>query len=129
MNKLSINTAKTQFMIFRFPQVSPNKLPKLKLEINRQEIHQTSQFKFLGVVIEETLSWKPHTSKIANKISRTLGVMKKMVSFVPKGILLTLYNSLILPHIYYATLVWGFDSGRILKLQKKSCQNYMWCKI
>ena len=120
VNKLSLNTAKTKYLIFRFPQVSVNTLPKLNLKINNIEIEQTSKFNFLGVTIEETLSWKSHTNIICNKISRTIGIMKKMSSYVPKNVLLTLYNSLILPHLYYGTLVWGFVPGRIHKLQKRA---------
>lgn len=120
VNKLSINIAKTHYMVFRFPQVSPNKIPYLHLQINNIEIKKVSSFNFLGVVIEDTLSWKSHTNLIANKISKTIGVMRRINSFVPSNILLTLFNTLILPHIYYATLVWGFDPGRILKLQKKA---------
>ena len=120
VNKLSLNTAKTKYLIFRFPQVPLNTLPKLNLKINNEKIEQTTKFNFLGVTIEETISWKPHTNIICNKISKTIGVMKKVSSFVPKNILLTLYNSLILPHIYYGTLVWGFNTGRIHKLQKRA---------
>ena len=49
---------------------------------------------------------------------------------VPKNILLTIYNTLILPHINYGLLVWGNQSGKILQLQKKairavSCAGYI----
>ena len=39
---------------------------------------------------------------------------------IPQKTLLTIYNSLILPHINYCVLVWGHDSNRILKLKKKA---------
>ena len=47
-----------------------------------------------------------------------------------KNVLLTIYNTLILPHINYCLLVWGSKSGKILQLQKKvirgvSCAGYI----
>ena len=49
---------------------------------------------------------------------------------MPKNVLLTIYNTLILPHINYCLLVWGNKSGKILQLQKKairavSCAGYI----
>ena len=42
-----------------------------------------------------------------------------MKHFLPVDILRTLYNSLILPHLNYSIIVWGFECQRIMKLQKK----------
>ena len=120
VNKLSINTAKTKYMLFHLPQYSSKKLPELSLTINNQPITQTSQFNFLGINIEETLSWKPHINIIGNKISRSIGIINKLHHTLPSEILLTLYNTLILPHIYYGTLLWGFNAPRVLKLQKRA---------
>ena len=48
---------------------------------------------------------------------------------VPKNVLLTIYNTLILPHINYCLLVWGSKSGKILQLQKKSNSSGLLCRI
>lgn len=120
VNKLSLNSKKTKFMIFHHSQLSRNNIPKLKLVINNIEITQSSEFNFLGITIDETLSWQSHINNIGNKISRATGIMNKLKNFLPQNILLTLYNSLILPHIYYGILVWGFGAKRIYKLQKKA---------
>ena len=44
----------------------------------------------------------------------------KLKHLIPQKTLLTIYNSLILPHINYCILAWGHDSNRILKLQKNA---------
>ena len=56
-------------------------------------------------------------------------VMNRLKRYLPQNILPTIYNSLILPHINYSILVWGFKSSRIYKLQKRavrmiSCSKY-----
>ena len=66
------------------------------------------------------MSWKSHTSKIANKISRSLGIINSLKNILPRTILLTLYNSLILPHLQYSILCWGFNTGRVGTLQKRA---------
>ena len=58
-------------------------------------------------------------TKISNKISRSLGIMDKLERILPLNILGILYNSLILPHLQYCVLSWGFKSDRLFKLQKK----------
>ena len=65
------------------------------------------------------MSWKKHIDKISNKISKIIGVLNKLKFIIPDQILLTVYNSLILPHLNYCILAWEYDSKRLYKLQKK----------
>ena len=55
-----------------------------------------------------------------NEQARSLGIMCKLNWFLPQNILRILYNSLILPHLQYCVLSWGFKSDRIFKLQKRA---------
>ena len=57
-------------------------------------------------------------TKVANKISKTIGIINKLKYQLRQTILLTLYTSLILPHPNYCLLAWELDSKRIHKLQK-----------
>ena len=119
ISKLSLNVKKTKFMIFHHYQRNiKNITPKLK--INSETIEKVSEFNFLGLTIDEHLSWKPHVLKISNKISRTLGIMCRLKNFLPTHVLRILYNSIILPHLQYSILAWGFRMGRLDKLQKRA---------
>jgi len=71
-------------------------------------------------MVQQNLSWDSHVNRIALKISRTIGIINKLKHFVPLNVLLTLYNSLVLPHMNYGLLIWGHRSERIFKLQKKA---------
>jgi len=117
VNKLSLNVKKTKFMIFHTPQ---KQITSFSLKIDGTEIDRVSEFNFLGLIINENLNWKLHTEKIANGISKTIGVLNRLKHLLPLNIKITLYNSLILSHINYCILVWGYDRERINKLQKKS---------
>ena len=128
INKLSLNASKTKYMLFHYPQRKVHNL-SLELKINSTSIERVSEFNFLGLTLDECLSWKPHVQKISNKISRIIGVLCRLKNYLPKHILRTLYNSLILPHLQYSVLTWGFKMGRAELLQKRavrviSCSKY-----
>ena len=122
-NKLSLNIKKTKFMVFHTPQRRVN-YPVLKL--NNVNIERVSQFNFLGVVVNSTLKWDKHIAHISLIISRATGVIFRLRRIYPREILLTLYNTLILPHLSYCILVWGSkikNNHPLLLLQKKAVRN------
>ena len=79
----------------------------LELKLCGQHIECVRQFIFLGITIHETLNWDRYIDKIANKISRTLGVMNKLKHFLPKYTLKIMFSSLIAPHFNNNILLWG----------------------
>ena len=64
-------------MLFHFPQRRITDID-LSLKINDQRIDRVHKFNFLGTIIHETLEWTRHIDKVANKISRTLGILNKL---------------------------------------------------
>jgi len=117
LNKLSLNVSKTKAMVFHMPQktVQP---PQLIIE--NSVIEYVTEFNFLGITLDSNLSWKAHVSKIHTKVSRTIAVMNRMKHILPGHILLTIYNSLVLPYLHYGLLAWGVRSHDLQKLQKKA---------
>ena len=96
VNKLSLNSAKSKFMIFRKPK-KQIKLPIVK--INVIQIKCVDNFTFLWVIIDKNLTWKNHLNKVSNKIVRIIGIMNKLKFTLPQNILINIYNSLIIPYI------------------------------
>ena len=119
VNKLSLNIPKTKFMIFHHRQRKIDHLiPTLK--ISNHQIERVKYFDFLGITIDEHMSWNMHIQKISNKISRNLGCLNRLKRFLPLNTRKLLYNSLILPHLQYGILSWGFECKRVFKLQKRA---------
>ena len=115
VNELSLNVSKTRFMIFHYHQRNIEHIvPEIK--INSERIEKVSEFNFLGLTIDEHLSWKLHLQKTWNKIARTLGIMCRLKNVLPTHILRILYNALIPPHLQYSILAWWFKMGRLKKL-------------
>ncbi len=119
LNKLSLNTSKSICMVFHRSQKHVM-YPKIK--IDQIEIEQVKEFNFFGIVLNEQLTWNNHTAYLSCKISRTNVILNRLIYYLPLKIKLALYNSLILFHINYGILTWGFVSDRIHKLQKKAVQ-------
>jgi len=71
------------------------------IKINHFSLEQVQFAKFLGVYIDEHLSWHKHIQVTSSKISKTNGILNKLNRFLPIFIILQLYNSLILPYLTY----------------------------
>ena len=97
-------------------------IKELKLRISNDAIQSVNDFNFLGLHINSKLNWNTHTNVIDKRMSRAVGVIKKLQLIFPKTILLTIYNALILPHIIYCLLSWGLASSikTIVVLQKRA---------
>jgi hypothetical protein len=127
-NRLSLNIEKTQYVYFRkthsnlHSDGTNDNLPILK--VNNEVISRVEVVKFLGVYIDEYLKWDKHIMKKANQVSKAVGTISRLKSILPKTVLLTLYNSLILPHMTYSIVAWGNSSKSAMKrlqiLQKRT---------
>ena len=106
-----------KFMVFSMPQ---RKVTPIQLRIADNEIEGVDSFNFLGIEIDKHLNWTSHINRAACKISKTIGVLNKLKHTFPGSILVTIYTSLILCHLNYGLLVWGYNLSRITKLQKRA---------
>jgi hypothetical protein len=104
-NMLSLNEKKSNFMVFRPRQ--KRQTFDLSLKINGQKIDQVKETMFLGVILDEHLSWKSHISHIASKISKSIGIIYKSSFFLSRSALRTLYYALIYPYLQYCIIIWG----------------------
>ena len=82
--------------------------------------------KFLGIIINENLSWKPHITTICAKTSKVIGIICKSRQYLASNTLMTLYNSLFLPYLNYCNLIWASTYYSHLEplflLQKKAAR-------
>ena len=62
-------------------------------------------FRHLGIILDQTLSWKDHVSSLGKKISSRLGMFRRARKVLPKHTCLTLYNAMILPLFDYCAPV------------------------
>ena len=119
-NKLSLNVDKTKWFLFHplsKRQFLPQTLPNLLIEdIHIKREHVT---KFLGVIIDENLSWKQHIEILSSKISKTIGILYKSRDVLSKQCLKQLYFSFIHSYVNYANIAWARTSNS--KLENVYC--------
>ena len=126
-NKLSLNTKKSNFVIFRPYQKRMNFHVTIKLfddENSSILLERKDYVKYLGVLIDSTLSWRQHVLFISSKMSKSPGIISRLRHFVPTDTLLSIYQSLIQPYITYGIAVWGqaapTNLDKLLILQKRA---------
>ena len=85
-----------------------------KLTINNVVIKRVSEIRFLGIIVDNKLCWKPHINYIKSKISKSIAVLYKVKDFLNQVSLYNLYCSFILPNISYCVEVWGNTYKQIL---------------
>ncbi len=78
-----------------------------------------AEFNFLGLTLDENLSWKRHRNKISNRISKSMDILNKLKHIIPIKTKILIYNSLVLSHLNFGIFAWGFQCARLTKLQKK----------
>ena len=120
-NKISLNISKTQFMV-----VSGSKAISKTLSdviINDHKIDMVNCVKFLGVYIDNKLSWSQHITYIKSKISKAIGIICKARKSLDKTVLITLYYSFVHSYFTYGIDIWGNAHKKYLDsiflLQKK----------
>ena len=112
-NRLALNIDKTNFVIFNSLKNKPYKPVVLKIEDNA--IKQKQSIKYLGILIDSNLSWKPHINELSKKLSRTIGILYKICFFANTKILLMLYFSLFHSILIYGIQAWGLTYNTSLK--------------
>ena len=72
-----------------------------------------------SVHVDEKLSWEAHISEIVSKVAKVLAALRRLKPICPQSTLVTIYKSLILPHLEDCSAVWGcIGNGLSLKLEK-----------
>ena len=116
-NKLSLDIDEIKLMVMRVINKNVSHIPHY-LTIQNTNIGCETSFNLLGVVIDEHLTLKCYTDKIANKISKNIGVLNQFKHYLPIQTLRTLYCSMIQTHLKYGNLAWGIECNRLNKFKK-----------
>ena len=119
-NKLSLNTVKTEFMVIgtlqrlNQPDSSLESTPYAIVADDGQEVRRVKIVKYLGMMVDDKLVWDQHVDYISSKITRNIGILKRIRRFISQESLLLLYHTLIEPYFRYCSVVWG-QCGETLK--------------
>ena len=107
-NRLSLNIKKTKYTFFHKNSVKDNiplKLPELK--IANRAIERTHAIKFLGVLLDENITWKNHICSVEKKLAKNIGLLYRAKYFLDESSLKTVYFSYIHSYLNYANIAWA----------------------
>ena len=120
-NKISLNVSKTEVVLFRGNHKNINY--NIGLKLNGKKLTLSESVKYLGVILDQSLSWNPHINNLSTKLKNANGIISKVRHVLPISVLLSIYNALFSSHLTYACQCWcqniNTKSDRILKLQKR----------
>ena len=124
-NKLSLNVSKTNYVLF---DRGKSKYTKGKIVVGTETVERVDCFKFLGILIDEELSWQKHVEQCRKKIACGVYALNMAKNYLAQSHLCQLYYTLINPHLLYGNLLWGSTyKSHLHKLevqQKKINQSY-----
>ena len=123
-NKLSLNISKTHYVIF--PPGRKDITTVKNPLIRGTPVERSTCTKFLGVKLDDKLSFNYHIQHIKMKIAKSIGILCQSKKLFNQKTLITLYNSFIYPYLTYCIEIWGrankMYTSSILKLQKQCCR-------
>lgn len=102
-NCLVPNATKSKLMFFSSRVV--RELPDFNF--SGRTIEWVSEFKYLGLILTNKLSFGKHISRVSLNVSRITGMVMSARDFFPRSVLLKLYHALALPHVNLHLEIWG----------------------
>ena len=117
-NLLHINMSKCCYIHFKPPYESDETCARVRpyadeadksrsIFINGTCIQKVTSTKFLGIIIDDKLNWKPHLKYLTNKLRSITGAICRIRKSVPADLYLKIYNALFESHLTYGITVWG----------------------
>ena len=116
-NKLSLSAKKAIYTLFHKPSTKddiPLKIPELV--IGTKLIKRKRYIKFLGVMIDECITWKDHIRTVENKIAKNIGLLHWAKQLVNTSSFKSIYFSYIHAHLNYTTIAWESTEKTKLKI-------------
>ena len=87
----------------------------ISIGIDNTPIIRVSHTKFLGVYMDNSLTWNHHNTHITNIVSKYTGILFRLKHILSGSTLYSLYSSLVLPHIQYCNIIWADKNNCHLK--------------
>ena len=78
----------------------------MKLNDDVQKINTCDEEKGLGITFGKMLSFDLHFQNAVNKTNQMIGLIKRILTYLNKGMLIKLYMALVRPHLEYGNVIW-----------------------
>ena len=76
------------------------------LRFNNNNVSQASLQKYLGLTLDNRLTFDERLTNVSNKVSKTIGLLQKLQNILPRPALLTIYKCFVRPHLDYGDIIY-----------------------
>ena len=121
-NKLTLNAAKSKFMIIG-GRTKLCQFNYIALDANNDRLENVTEFKYLGVTINQYLTWHYHIDQLQSKVAKRLGVLKRIKHLLPIYARKIYVTTMVIPILEYASIVWDDKSNKVLMDSIQVLQN------
>ena len=117
-NKISLNSTKTELIIFRNKKT---KIPKLDIRLNGTKLKETDNVKYVGIIFDKNLSFSSHIGIMNAKLKRANNLIAISRHYLSQELLLQIYYGQFYSHLTYGCQLWGRSQiDQTITLQKKA---------
>ena len=129
-NLLHINIKKCCYMHFtpKKKYIVVDDDNAINIVLGQNNIKLVREIKILGVIIDDKLSWKPHTKYLNSKLKCEIGKLNMMKHVIPSELYKNVYLTLFESHLSYGITAWGGISNNLLQplfITQKKCIRVM----
>ena len=116
-NKLSLNSEKSNFIVFRSKRRNMVDIPE-EIHFDNKSIRRSKTVKYLGITLDENLTWNEHVSDVCNKLKRYFKIFYHIRKNINIEQVKITYYALIYSKIKYGITVYGFaNKDKIERIQ------------
>ena len=121
-NKIYINPSKTKLMFFGSKQALRNSIDLPTFTIHNTNVARAQYYSYLGIKMDEQLSFTQHGNNIISKVSNKLYQLRKIRPFINKKAAILIYKNMILPILEYGDIILDSATAEI-KRKLQTLQN------
>ena len=121
-NGLKLNEAKTQMLLLSKKRRA-KELDNVVVRLKGHEVTRSDRVKYLGVWVDEGLTWKDHVEAVRRECCEGLAKLRRLRDSLPAATKRKVYAACVLPHLDYCSVVWQ-ECGKMLQKSVERIQNY-----
>ena len=125
-NLMALNGQKSAFLLFpKFRDTEDTSI--YTVSVNNVILSPSPHVRYLGVLIDSRLSWKPQMDNVIRKVGRKIGVLYRCHRLLSNAARLAFVRSVIQPDLDYGAAVWADGSAGVISRLAQIEKRYLRC--
>ena len=110
-NKLTINCKKTKFCLFGMrSSIKRSKTQDIQLSLSNQILERVCSYKYLGLILDESLTYNKHIKEMDRLVSHKLYILSKIRRYITNNACINIFKTMILSLIEYCDIIYAGTS-------------------